>query len=71
MSIMTKQTNELVSNQVISKLIHSEETNQTNNPTIPNSKSTCSSERNLYLLTYPNIISINVGAQRISYIFWS
>lgn len=39
--------------------------------TIPNSKLTCSSERNLDLFTYPNIISINVGAQRISYIFWS
>lgn len=69
MLIMTKQANKLASNQVKSKLIHSEE--KKNPPTIPNSELTCSSERKFYLFTYPNIISINVGAQRISYIFWS
>lgn len=61
----------LASNQVKLKLIYSEGFKKKNNPTIPDSKSTCLSERNLGLFTYPNIISIDVSAQRISYIFRS
>lgn len=53
----------LASNQVKSKLIYSEGWKKKKNPTIPDSKSTCLSERNLGLFTYPNIISIDVSAQ--------
>lgn len=58
----------LLATQVKLKLIYSRGLKKTK-ATIPDSKSTCLSERNLGLFTYPNIISIDVSAQESSDIF--